>query len=142
MSHLLVLAVVDVAEDPGQARPQDHPGVLLLLQDVELQQVADDLPGEEDVDFVESPEDIDALLHCGSSEEVGGNVLDLVAKVCQTGLPLWPMLMWLHVKIVISSSFLWSRKSLTSSRLTSLQCWPKSSKVWILLTNLKMDDLY
>ena len=86
MSHVvsvvkLLLAFVDVAEDPGQARPQDHPGVLLLLQDVELQQVADDLPGEEDVD---------ALLQCGSSEVVGGDVLDLVAEVVQAGLETLP----------------------------------------------------
>ena len=71
----LRLPAGDVTEDPAQARlgprPQHDPGVLLNLQDVELQQVADDLPGEEDVDVVESSEDVDALLKCGGGEKVG-----------------------------------------------------------------------
>ena len=44
-------------------QPKHNPGVLLDLQDGRLQQVADDLPGKEDVDIVESLEEVQRLLH-------------------------------------------------------------------------------
>ena len=90
----LRLTAGDITEDPAQPRlgpgPQDHPGVLLLMEDVELQQVAGDLPGEEDVDVVEGPEDVHALLECGGREEVGGDDVDLLPELVQADLQALP----------------------------------------------------